>query len=317
MNPNSDTLFHFTKKISVFKNILKNGLRYSFAFESFPKSIIQNVMFGGIFPLSLDKDDNLEQGFAMPMISFCDIPLMRVNNHSKRYGKFAIGISKDYLCHFYKNFINPVFYADSPAITESLNSLSLTHGIALKSFISQLANSNDENVKKVYEAILANPKKMAEQIKLLPLNLQNMFNDTCDIQYSINTIVSLIKPTYGLNVKGEYQCFYDEREWRIIQANYPNSPFEIKLCYSRDEFNSKCKEFNNALNQEKDAFVTIPGQWFNMINQIIVPKEKDVINITNFIRQSNILLGYDDFTEDERLHLMTKITSFERIANDY
>lgn len=316
MNPNSDTLFHFTKKISVFKKILKNGLRYSFAFEAFPKSTIQNISFGAFSSMEYEEDE-LTQGYAIPMISFCDIPLTRVNNHSKRYGKLALGIDKEFLCHFYKDFINPVFYADSSFMYKSLDCISKAHGIALKSLYFQIMNSKDEEVVKIRTAMLKEPLKANKQIELLPSELQGLFNNAIDLSSATNTIVSLLKPTYGIDVEGKKQCFYDEREWRAIMPNYPLSPFEKQRCYSRTEFKSMKEELNNALNQEKDAFITIPGHWFNMVKHIIVPKEEDVVNITNFIRQSKILLGYDDFTEDERLHLMTKITSFERIVNDY
>lgn len=317
MNPNSNSLFHFTSKISVFKKILKNGLRYSFAFEAFPESIINNVVFSGFSSATIEDVESLEQGFAMPMISFCDIPLTRVNSHSKRYGKYAIGISKDFLCDIYKDFINPVFYADSPSIYESINTLSLAHGIALRSLLSQLINNDDEDVKKMCEYLIKNSPKAKEQTKLLPLELQNLLNTTIDLNFAINVIVSLLKPTYGVNIENKKQCFYDEREWRAVMPNYPDSPFEKQWCISREEFKSMRDKLNNRLNQEENAFITIPSHWFNQINHIIVPKEKDIVGITDFICSSKTLFGQDDFVEEEKLHLITKITSFERIADDY
>ena len=39
-NINASSLFHFTKKFDTLKLIIKNGLRYSYAYEKYPKEII-------------------------------------------------------------------------------------------------------------------------------------------------------------------------------------------------------------------------------------------------------------------------------------
>ena len=39
---NSSSLFHFTQKLDTLKKIIKNGLRYSFAYEQYPSSIVQS-----------------------------------------------------------------------------------------------------------------------------------------------------------------------------------------------------------------------------------------------------------------------------------
>lgn len=316
MNSNSNSLFHFTSKISTFKKILQKGLRYSFAFETFPKSIIQNVAYGGVFPAQIDPDDQVKQGFAMPMLSFCDIPLMRVKIHSNTYGKFAIGITKDFLCYLLKDFINPVLYIDSSAIYTSINYISKSHGIALKYFLDELNNQNEE-VKKIWDEIIENPLTVDNKIKLLPVELQELLSDVIGLSDATNRIISLLKPTYGTNFKGKIQCYYDEREWRAIMPNHPSSAFEKQWCLSREEFESKKNKLNNELDHEEDAFIDIPGCWFNMINHIIVPKEQDVLTITKFINSSDVLLGHHDIGKEEKLHLITKITSFERIEKDF
>ena len=38
-NINASSLFHYTKELSTLKLILQNGVRYSYAFEKYPKSL--------------------------------------------------------------------------------------------------------------------------------------------------------------------------------------------------------------------------------------------------------------------------------------
>src|SRR5690606_12566743 len=42
-----------------------------------------------------------------PMKCFCDIPLGMIQKHIHTYGRFGIGITKDYAM---RNYITPVFY---------------------------------------------------------------------------------------------------------------------------------------------------------------------------------------------------------------
>lgn len=72
-NSHTSTLFHFTKNQKTLFCILKEGLKASYCGEHFAKDI-----FAGI-----------------PMVSFCDIPLTRCKEHRDKYGKYAIGFSKE------------------------------------------------------------------------------------------------------------------------------------------------------------------------------------------------------------------------------
>lgn len=317
MNPHSSSLFHFTKEENTFKSILENGLRYSFAYESFPESIVNNLFCHGLFPILDDQETNMEMGYAIPMISFCDIPLTRVECHSQRYGKFAIGISKDYLCEVYSEFINPVLYADSTSVISAFKHLTRSQGIAIKclSLLSQYNvnfNAND---------ILRQPSDrkvtMAAIIEQFPPDLKELYDFAVEADLSVKTLISLLKPTYGINVDGEDQCFYDEHEWRAIYPDLRDSAFEWQIIHNHAEYKS-CKEhLNDALNYEENAFIDIPGNSFNFITHIIAPEEKNIPNITNIIANNDRLLGNSNIASSQRQHLISKVTSFERILNDY
>ena len=97
---NSSTLFHFTKKNANFKRIVQKGLRFSYSFETFSKELILNELLPAsiTFPKDIKiGDDSKEYGVAIPMVCFCDIPLLRVNEHKQKYGNYAIGVDKDFL----------------------------------------------------------------------------------------------------------------------------------------------------------------------------------------------------------------------------
>lgn len=318
MNPSSDSLFHFTKKENTFKRILENGLRYSFSFESFPDSVVNNIFCKGLFSSNIEDNNNItDRGIAIPMISFCDIPLTRVNTHSKRYGKYAFGISKDFLCKFYGDVINPVLYADSDSVITAIQYISRAQGIALRSFCSQIVNSKDAKVVKAYSQIQQNPSRIHEIIDTLPSELQEIWQYVYDVDNSINTIISLLKPTHGINVDGDKQCFYDEHEWRAIYPNVPDSAFEWQVGCSRKNYKNGRNTLNKSLNSEEGAYITIPGHWFNMISHIILPSEKDIPKISDYILSCKKLFGYNDIESSQRQHLLSKITSFERIEKDY
>lgn len=316
MNPHSSSLFHFTKKRNVFKSILRNGLRYSFAFEAFPDTIVNNIFCHGLFP-TIYETENTGKGFAIPMISFCDIPLTRINSHSKRYGKFAIGINKDYLCHVYDEFINPVLYVESNSVMDSLKHLSQAQGVSMKYLCSLIQADKTFDFDKFLECLANHTLTINEALINFPKEIREIYEYVIECRAAITKILSLTKPTYGENVDGKKQSFYDEHECRAIFPNIHDSPFEWQVGCYRSEFKTIRDALNTDLNDEDDAFITIPGDWFNQISHIIVPKEKDIPPISNYIMNSDCLFGHTEIEMYQKIHLISRITSFERIENDY
>lgn len=314
MNPHSSSLFHFTRKKNVFKSILKNGLRYSFAFEAFPDSIINNTLCHGLFP-TLNETDSAEKGFAIPMISFCDIPLTRIHTHCKRYGRFAIGINKDYLCHTYEEFINPVLYIESNSVMDAIKYISRAQGFSMKYLCSLIQADKTFDFDKLLECL--ENHTLDEAFADFSKEICELCEYVIECHIAIAKILALTKPTFGVNVDGKKQSFYDEHEWRAIFPNLYDTPFEWQVGYSRSEFRTNRETLNDELNRDEDAFITISGDWFNQISHIIVPKEIDIPSISNFILHSDSLFGYTEIEEYQRIHLMSRITSFERIENDY
>lgn len=96
----SNTLFHFTKDLDTIKYILNDGY------------------FWPIYCIEYDKGpDENDYYDALPMVCFCDIPLSQISDHIADYGKFGIGISKQWG----KEKISPVvYYKDKDAIMRYL-----------------------------------------------------------------------------------------------------------------------------------------------------------------------------------------------------
>jgi hypothetical protein len=90
----SNTLFHFTGN--------KNGTNG-----------IDNIfdMLQNGFIISASRETDVLELFGydirVPMVCFCDIPLMRINDHIQNYGDYGIGISKKWA---QKKGIEPIFY---------------------------------------------------------------------------------------------------------------------------------------------------------------------------------------------------------------
>lgn len=88
-NLRTSSLFHYTSYNNL-KKILEEGIIPNYCRESFSKEDIGSDPIIGI-----------------PMVAFCDIPLTRTQDFTKRYGKHAIGLKKEWAI---KNSINPIFY---------------------------------------------------------------------------------------------------------------------------------------------------------------------------------------------------------------
>ncbi|TSA21539.1 hypothetical protein D4R75_06055 [bacterium] len=106
----ANTLFHFTDKRENLVSILTHEFRPHYCLED-------------LRVMANSRDDNLE--LAMPMVCFCDLPLMQIKRHLTFYGNYGIGLIKKWGMN---NRICPVLYTypKSPvgeAITALIDSL--------------------------------------------------------------------------------------------------------------------------------------------------------------------------------------------------
>lgn len=85
----STTLFNFTDKFEYLKDNLLNGFYATTTYEKLPKR---------------------NNGYSVPMVCFCDIPLSMIKDHLNWYGNYGVGIKRSYARD---HGVTPVFYMHS------------------------------------------------------------------------------------------------------------------------------------------------------------------------------------------------------------
>lgn len=317
ISANSSSLIHFTKRIETLKLILTNGLRYSYAFESVPHGVLNNLVNDTTnIPSSILNYGN-DYGIALPMVSFCDIPLTRAFQHSKLYGKYGIGIEKDFMLYFYKDYFNPVVYTSSDALKKAISFFSSERLRTMDRIIESTATliNQDESVELLR---FTEQTKASEILNNLPSIIQNDFNQHFEESYNMSIILALYKPYKGVNYLGNEQVFYDEREWRAFFPHADESQHSWFFPISRSDFLIHKGELNKQISKWEEAYITIPQNCLDAISHIIVKNENQRDSIIDFILKSRKLFGYPIEPESKlKYKIISKISSFEKAQKDY
>jgi hypothetical protein len=284
---NSSTLFHFTKRKATLFRILQNGLRFSYCYEEFTG----------------------DSGMAIPMICFCDIPLLRTMDHRQRYGSYVIGIDKDYLQRNRMGDLNPVFYLSSPFVFD--------RGKYTKDILESLKN-------KFYTVIENQIKDNQPLFQRFQEEGASCFGE--DIHYELDSLsIAGLSSRYFLAftkqikspVNGKLISNYDEREWRLVLQNETDGrpDWISEILYSN--FVNDKENLNHKLIKNNN-FIRIEKQDINKaITHIIVLKDKDITQTIDFVKNSRKLFGSSELSDKEREILISKISSFDRIEKDY
>lgn len=263
----ANTLFHFTKSIGHISDILQNGFH--------PKCCFENLDF--IYNSCTESSSSVK--IAIPMVCFCDIPLSQISTHKKKYGGYAIGLSKEW---GERKGINPVLY--------------------------ELPHSNAVDI----------IKEFLRSKFLHPLEKKNASLESADnineISSELLFLLCYLKPYEGRmwdgkGFNGEKIRFYDEREWRYIPSYNRIREKSLKPYMFFDDFldTGKRDAFNMSLENEFKLLFN-PDD----IKYIIVDNEKDVLFMANKIDT----LGLNCSNADKKL-LTTKIISLQRIQEDF
>ena len=78
MNARTKTLFHLTKSLDVLTQIMVEGF--------WPQYSLEDIAW-----LDIPNKSRL----AWPMVSFCDIPILRLRKHTEDYGNYGIGLCRE------------------------------------------------------------------------------------------------------------------------------------------------------------------------------------------------------------------------------
>lgn len=274
---NASSLFHFTQNLESVKGILHNGFRLSYCMEKYSEDIV----------------------IGLPMICFCDIPLMRTYRHRLRYGDYMIGVSKDRLREKLLLELNPILYRNSIYLNNVVNE-------AIKQFEVYSAESQ-----KIVDSIsLEILSKIYNREKYSVYGNKELESQFMNNGHKVKFYETLL--AYSKLYKDGEETFYDESEWRVVGNNWGDTKWIWSK--SNDNWEQLRKEANNRLWSAKDIYYSV--SCVNDITHIIVKEEKEVHIIAKYILESDTIMGIKA-TQEDKILLLTKITSLERINNDY
>lgn len=305
---NSSSLFHFTREFGTFKEILTKGLRFSYCYEPYSDVVAKQ---GWNIEFKTGRKVIECKGIAIPMICFCDIPLLRTKQHRETFGNYMIGFNKEALIKVINStnyMLNPVQYRCHQIFDEQLEELS----IQKYEFISQI-----EMMEKPIGGLEIKGEKR-DDLKFASLILRPDIREKCnDLIEKINAIDSIIgfsKPYMG-------ECGYDymaEREWRIIIPDCKRPTPDLGwLKYSSKE---QCEDYKWILNDNYPSELYLrfdDDDLTSLVNHIVVQNEAERNTIIHLILKKEQTLFGCDLTKKQRLNLISKITSFELIERDY
>jgi hypothetical protein len=187
-NLSSETLFHFTQNCDTLVSIINNGFYPRYCKEEL---FLKSHYFKGIY---------------IPMLCFCDIPLSKANKHMDIYGKYALGMKRQWILN---NKFSPVCYFTEKSIQSEI--LGKMFELLTEEARNDTRNGNITKTFLLLEDILSN-----------------------------------LKPTEGKmqRTKNEKIKFYDEKEWRFYPL-YPDYDFSILMKNTENakiaELNEKLK----------------------------------------------------------------------------
>lgn len=317
MNPISpSSLFHFTSSLEVLLKIITNGFRYSYAFERFSSELLNDRIYDGVF--NIDSRSSLEDcGIAIPMVSFCDIPITRTLPHAERYGKYFIGLNKGLLLTMLNPIFNPVIYGSSSNLFDAIT------------FFAKIRKNSNIRLHNLYKSKIGDLEEIANRIDFssvtkddiineMPTEILNEINTGIDGRFFSDFLLALYKPVYGKDVYGNECYFYDEREWRAFVMHDVSDNIPWVFGCTSAEFLKDKDTWNETLSKSKDGFIKLSRNSLSFISHLGVEQECEVEKVADYImNESKTILGGEDVSTQTRLELVSKITSFERIEKNY
>ena len=264
-NSHTSSLFHYTKKFDALLSIIQNGLKFFYC-----------------------SDFLFMRFYACPMVCFCDIPMTDNEEHSEKYGSYAIGLSKEALISKYRKNLGPVNYVLS---NRPVNAAFELKNLAYKETEQYVGRSIDDLQKEL-------TKEM--QVKLRHL-------------LSSSKAIGFMKPYETLH-KGQKVCCYNECEWRLVIPEFTDLDV-----FRKSNWFWNANEFFKWVNaQNGSKLFNCQGLLFpsHDIDYIVVPTNKDIPIIREKILSFKMIGGYPS-SQNEIETLVNKIYSFEQISNTY
>ena len=161
---------------------------------------------------------------------------------------------------------------------------------------------------------------LVEHIKATINNVEGCYN----YERSLNQLIGNSKPYYGTFKGIEDYCYYNEREWRILIPCDYDEHTKWYWNLSEEEFAVKKDEINKILHSSEYAYrgfttdIDNEEDFMQFITHIVVDTEANIPELVEFIlNEEQPIFGYPRLSKRLRNFLVSRITSFERIENDY
>jgi hypothetical protein len=267
----SATLFHFTDSLDKLRGILSTGFKPSYSPEDL-------TMFG------------IKQCPGIPMVCFCDIPLSQTQSHVGHYGRYAIGLKKQWGKS--KN-ISPVHYIYEDSICATV-------------------------VRRIFDALP--PDKFGVNCRCMQFDL-----DTAIFFYGkpySGTMVRRNRSTGALEEKGTL-TFYDEREWRYVPfadeaVAAAVIPSDVRSLLSEHEW-TEPEVVQSATAKLQSLYKLEFGA--DDVSYIIVKEESEIAGMVEFVEEemqrSPCNLALTNCTRSEKRRLASRVISMSQIEQDF
>lgn len=231
-----DILFHFTDKNGLYK-ILENNFRLSYSKEKIEGKTTNRELF-------------------VPMVSFCDLKLSQLKVHMSKYGKYGIGLSKDWAN---ENGLNPVMYVNKNC---------------------QFTDNFNNALNKIYPDLAKIRKHQSEQP-----SIPHQYLNIMDAYRYMKNYEGRLERNGIIN---ENFRFADEREWRYVPP-LNNKEIEYPFIASSNIKNKDQKiEFNKKIEDIKLFFKP------NDIKYLIIENDSEINDLIKHIRNVKKFHDYND-----------------------
>lgn len=188
--------------------------------------------------------------FGVPMVSFCDLRLSELKDHIESYGKFGIGLTKEWA---YRKGLNPVFYvSEASSFTENFIN-------AIDGIYRQLKKINDPNEN---------------------VSMTNAYHNLLNTYRYIKNYEGELKRANGEIVKN-YR-FANEREWRYVAAIKDSLDFHPIIPISKINTKAKKIELNNSINYLKLSFQP------DDVMYLIVENDNDINSLIDHLNHTKL-----------------------------
>lgn len=221
------TLFHFTETEGAFFNILSD--------KCFKPSLAREII----------ESIGSRRRFGVPMVSFCDIRLSQLDDHTQKYGEFGFGMTKEWA---ERKYLHPVFY--------------MSKGSSLFSKYNKRMRVLKDKLMPLWEKRDCLDERVKKEFRILKDEYSDLYNL---LRYMKNYKGKLIRD--GI-VQSENFIFADEKEWRYVPEPFvgdmwPSLNWErILTKKEKNEFSMKFSQFNITFDLDDVKYIIIPNDAY-------------------------------------------------------